>query len=71
MRLSEKDPLEEIVDSISGKRYPNFPKTLRQVREWNGEHFDVCETEQGLTCHSSRDFLLNELPGVRPLHTKT
>ena len=71
MHLSEKDPLNEIVNPISGKRYPNFPKTLHQVREWNGEHFDVGEIEQGLTGHSSRDFLLHELPRVPSLHTQT
>src|SRR5256885_16696155 len=39
MRLSENDPLKEIVNPTNGKRYPNFPKTLHQVREWNGELF--------------------------------
>jgi hypothetical protein len=46
--LSEKDPLNEIVNPFSGKRYPNFPKTLHEVRGWNGEHLNVCEIEQGL-----------------------
>src|SRR5947199_6801921 len=48
MHLSEKDTLNEIVNPISGKRYSNFPKTLHQVREWNGKHL-TCEIEQGLT----------------------
>ena len=51
MRLSEKDLLNEIVNPFSGERYPNFPKTLHEVRDWNGEHFNVCEIEQGLISH--------------------
>jgi hypothetical protein len=47
MSLSEKDSLSEIVNPMSGERYPNFPKTLHEVRDWNCEHFNVCEIEQG------------------------
>ena len=57
------------VNPISGERYPNFPKTLHEVREWNGEYFDVREIEQGLTSYSSRNFIFNGLPGVRLIYT--
>jgi hypothetical protein len=51
MDLSEKDLLKEIVNPFSGERYPNFPKTLDEVRDWNGEYFNVCEIERGLINH--------------------
>jgi hypothetical protein len=49
MHLGEKGLLDEIVNPFNGERYPNFPKTLHEVRDWNGEHFDVCKINQGLT----------------------
>ena len=51
IHLSEKDLLNEIVNPFSGERYPNFPKTLYEVRDWNGEHLNVCEIEQGPISH--------------------
>jgi len=63
-RSSEQDYLAEVVHPRTGERYPNFPKTLHEVREWNGKHFDLCEMEQRLTGYSSRDFLLHGLPRV-------
>lgn len=41
MDLSETNTLMEIVNPFTGKRYPNFPKTLEQVRGWNGENLEV------------------------------
>jgi hypothetical protein len=51
MHLSEKDVLDEIVNPSSGEQYPNFPKTLHEVRGWNGEYLNVYEIEQGLISH--------------------
>src|SRR5438270_12986049 len=51
IHLSEKDLLNEIVNPFSGEQYPNFPKTLHEVRGWNGEHLNVCEIGQGLISH--------------------
>ena len=42
--------LNEIVNPFNGERYPNFPKTLHEVRDWNGEYLNVCEM-QGLISH--------------------
>ena len=39
------------MNPFSGERYPNFPKTLHEVRGWNGEHFNACEIEQELITH--------------------
>ena len=44
-------PLWIMSNPFSGERYPNFPKTLHEVRDWNGEHFNVCKIEQGLISH--------------------